>query len=69
MEITCFLGIGNIYFHRYDTKGMKTNFENAMALSREIGEVNGEVTAGRGLAFLYLLQKILQKQKNTYLHL
>jgi two-component system NarL family sensor kinase len=63
MEITCFLGIGNIYFHRYDTKGMKTNFENAMALSREIGEVNGEVTAGRGLAFLYLLQKDFAKAK------
>jgi len=63
MEITCFLGIGNIYFHRYDTKGMQTNYENAMALSREIGEVNGEVTAGRGLALLYLLKKDFAKAK------
>ncbi|MEZ5028391.1 MAG: hypothetical protein R2765_06350 [Ferruginibacter sp.] len=63
LELTCMLGLGDIYFHRYDADGMQPFYEKSLALSKAIGDKEGEVIAGRGMAFLYLLKKILHNQK------
>ncbi len=57
MEISNRLNIGNIYFHRYDAYNMKTNYEKALQLSRELREPGSETIALRGMAFYYLLTK------------
>ncbi|MCB0710373.1 MAG: sensor histidine kinase, partial [Chitinophagaceae bacterium] len=56
-------GLGDIYFHRYDADGMQPFYEKSLALSKAIGDKEGEVIAGRGMAFLYLLKKDFAQSK------
>ena len=63
LELTCMLGLGDIYFHRYDADGMQPFYEKSLALSKAIGDKEGEVIAGRGMAFLYLLKKDFAQSK------
>lgn len=62
-EISCLMGIGNIYFHRYDAAKMKPYYERSLALSKEIEDKQGELVAARGMAMYYLLQKDFDKAK------
>lgn len=62
-ESASLLGIGNIYFHRYDTGQMKPNYEKALALAKELGDPRGEAIASRGMAFYYFLLKNFDKAK------
>jgi len=63
LELSTLIGIGNIYFHRYDANGMQPYHETALKLSREIDNFEGEVIAGRGMALCYLLKKDFAKAK------
>lgn len=62
-EISCLMGIGNIYFHRYDAAKMKPHYERALALSRQIEDKQGELVAARGMAMYYLLVNDFDKAK------
>lgn len=62
-EIASLLGIGNIYFHRYDADQMKPNFEKALAMARQLNDPHGQLIASRGMALYYLLKKEFDKAK------
>ncbi|SMC42224.1 tetratricopeptide repeat-containing sensor histidine kinase [Pedobacter africanus] len=64
LELASLIGIGNIYFHRYDADGMKKYHEAALSLSRQINDAEGEVIAGRGMALHFLLKKNFKTAKN-----
>jgi two-component system NarL family sensor kinase len=64
LELSSLIGIGNIYFHRYDADAMRPYYEPALALSKETGNVEGEVIAGRGMALYNLLKKDFEASKN-----
>lgn len=66
LELTCLLGLGDIYFHRYDAESMQPFYEKSFTLSKEIVDVEGEIISGRGMALYYLLKKDFAKAK-TYI--
>lgn len=66
LELTCLLGLGDIYFHRYDAEGMYPFYQKSFALSKEIADVEAEIISGRGMALYYLLKKDFAKAK-TYI--
>ncbi|MBX2934231.1 MAG: sensor histidine kinase [Ferruginibacter sp.] len=64
LELTCLLGLGAIYFHRYEAENMQPFYQKSFALSKEISDVEGEIISGRGMALYYLLKKDFAKAKN-----
>lgn len=64
LELTCLLGLGDIYFHRYDAESMQPYYEKSLVLSKEIGDVEGIIISERGLAFLHLLKKDFIKARD-----
>lgn len=64
LQLSCLIGMGNAYFHRYQPDAMRPYHASALALSREIDNVEGEVIAGRGMALYYLLKKDFNTSKN-----
>lgn len=66
LELTCMLGLNSIYFHRYDADGMQPYAKNALSLSKELEDLEGEVIAQRGMTLYYLLKKDFATAK-TYI--
>ncbi|WP_199139307.1 tetratricopeptide repeat-containing sensor histidine kinase [Pedobacter sp. ASV12] len=64
LELACLIGIGNIYFHRYDADGMRKYHEAALTLSKQLNDSEGEVIAGRGMALHFLLKKDFKTAKS-----
>lgn len=60
-EIACLLGIGNLYFHRYEAAKMRPFFEKALVISRQSEDPQSELIAARGMALYYLLEKDFDK--------
>jgi len=63
LELACLIGTGNIYFHRYDTDGMLKYHQEALMLSRQISDPEGEAISGRGMGLHFLLKKDFKTAK------
>ncbi|MBO9674267.1 MAG: sensor histidine kinase [Sphingobacteriaceae bacterium] len=64
LELACLIGTGNIYFHHYDVNRMQKYYEDALLLSKQISDPEGEVIAGRGMALYFLLKKDFKTAKD-----
>ncbi|MEE1945244.1 ATP-binding protein [Pedobacter sp. KR3-3] len=64
LELASLIGIGDIYFHRYDTESTRKYYEAALTLSKQLNNPEGEAIAGRGMALHFLLKKDFKTAKN-----